>query len=122
MGSSGRTAEPAELGADVIKVEPPGGPRLRPAPPAAFATWNRSKRSVVLDLGTDRDLAILHALLGEADVLVHELPPSKAAAAGLAAGELAAAFPRLIVSAITGYAAYHPDAERDAGDLLGQAR
>jgi crotonobetainyl-CoA:carnitine CoA-transferase CaiB-like acyl-CoA transferase len=148
MGPNGRTADPkqpmlsgitvidlcgghagsvttlllAELGADVIKVEPPGGHRLRHAHPAAFATWNRSKRSVVLDLGAGRDLRMLHALLGEADVLVHELPPSKAATAGLAAGELAAAFPRLIVSAITGYAGYHPDAERDADDLLVQAR
>ncbi len=148
MGSNGRTADPtqpmlsgitvidlcgahagsvttlllAELGADVIKVEPPGGHRLRRAHPAAFATWNRSKRSIVLDLGDDRDLATLHALLTGADVLVHELPPSKAAAAGLAAGELAAAFPRLIVSAITGYAAYHPDAERGGDDLLVQAR
>jgi crotonobetainyl-CoA:carnitine CoA-transferase CaiB-like acyl-CoA transferase len=112
----------AELGADVIKVEPPGGHRLRHAQPAAFSTWNRSKRSVVLDLDGDSGLRTLRTLLGRADVLVHELPPSKAAAAGLAAGELAAAFPRLIVSAITGYAAYHPDAERDGHDLLVQAR
>src|SRR4249920_2222597 len=76
----------AEAGADVVKVEQPGSDdRDR----AGFGTWNRSKRSVVLALDDDGDRDVLEGLLAAADVLVHELAPSAARAAGLDDGSIA---------------------------------
>ena len=110
----------AEVGADVIKVEPPQGDVTRGTP--AFATWNRSKRGVVLDLRDADDLAQLDALLATADVFVHGFRPSEARARGLDDASLAERHPHLIVSAVTGYPANHPDAERSGWDILVQAR
>ena len=56
----------AEAGADVIKVERPGGDPTRSS--LGFLTWNRSKRSVVLDLDTEAGRADLHRLLDGADI------------------------------------------------------
>src|SRR5215207_11567285 len=100
----------AEVGAEVIKVEPPGGDPARSS--AGFATWNRSKKGVVLDLHDDADRARLDRLLAGADVLVHGFRPSQARALGLDDASLAARFPDLIVSSVTGYPGNHPDAER----------
>lgn len=110
----------AEVGAEVIKVEPPGGDYMRQS--AAFATWNRSKQSVVLDLHDDGDRAVLDDLLATADVLVHGFRPSEARARNLDDVSLAERHPHLIVSAITGYPLNHPDAERPGWDILVQAR
>ena len=66
----------AEAGADVIKIEPPSGDPGRPT--AAFATWNRSKRSVVLNLASPLDRRALDELLAGADVLLHMLLPKHA--------------------------------------------
>src|SRR5215510_8908174 len=70
----------ADMGADVIKVEPPGGDDTRyisvaPAPgmSGVFANVNRGKRSVVLDLRVDADKAQLFALLEQADVFIHSM-------------------------------------------------
>jgi crotonobetainyl-CoA:carnitine CoA-transferase CaiB-like acyl-CoA transferase len=112
----------AEAGADVAKVEPPGGDPLRELSPAAFATWNRSKRSVVLDLRNEEERARLSDLLATADVLIHGLIPSKAKALGLDDVSLTSRFPRLVVAGITGYPPRHADAERPGWDLLVQAR
>ena len=65
----------AEAGADVIKIEPPGGDRSRGT--AGFAVWNRSKRGIVLDLHQDEGLRRLERLLEGADVLIHSLRPAK---------------------------------------------
>ncbi|MBX6389567.1 MAG: CoA transferase, partial [Frankia sp.] len=108
----------ASAGADVIKVEPPSGDPMRRLYPAAFATWNRDKRSVVLDLDDPR----LADLLATADVLVHSLRPSTARRHGLDDETLAARYPRLVVCGITGYPRGHADAERPGYDLLVQAR
>ena len=64
----------ADLGAEVVKVERPGGDPLR-ADPARFAAWNRGKRSVELDLRTDTGRAEACALIDEADLLVENLRP-----------------------------------------------
>ena len=108
----------ASVGADVIKVEPPTGDPLRRLHPAAFATWNRDKRGVVLELDDPR----LADLLAGADVLVHSLRPSTARRHGLDDETLAARYPRLVVCGITGYPRGHADAERPGYDLLVQAR
>jgi crotonobetainyl-CoA:carnitine CoA-transferase CaiB-like acyl-CoA transferase len=110
----------AEVGAEVVKVEPPGGDPTRAS--AGFATWNRSKKGVVLDLHDEEDRARLDRLLADADVLVHGFRPSEARARGLDDAALAERFPDLIVSAVTGYPGNHPDAERAGWDVLVQAR
>lgn len=67
----------AEAGADVVKVERPGGDPLRRLAPAAFATWNRSKRSVVLDLSAAEERSRLLGLIDAADVVVHGFRPAR---------------------------------------------
>ncbi len=110
----------AEAGADVIKLEPPGGDPLRSQ--AAFASWNRSKRSIMVDLRAAEDRVLLEHLLAGADVLVHSLRPADARDLSLDDATLAARFPALIVCSISGYPIDHPDAERCGQDILVQAR
>ncbi len=110
----------AECGADVLKIEPPGGDPGRIS--ASFATWNRSKRSLELDPETPPGRARLAELLGGADVLIHDLPPSKASALGLDDASLARTHPRLIVCSVLGSPIHHADAERSSDELLVQAR
>src|SRR5580704_11516003 len=66
----------AEAGADVVKVERPGGDPTRSAP--SFLTWNRSKRSVVLDLATGQARVVLGRHLTGADALIHCCGPAEA--------------------------------------------
>jgi len=111
----------AEAGADVVKVEHPirhAEDRARPG----FLTWNRSKRSIALDIHDEEDRATLEGLLAAADVLVHELGPSAAAAAGLDAGALADRHPQLVVASVLGWPANHLDAELPTDELLAMAR
>lgn len=120
----------ADLGADVIKIEPPDGDETRTwGPPwwgdaghrrsAYFASVNRNKRSVVLDLRTDEGQASLHRLLAGADLLVHNYRPATAARLGLETDALRARHPALVVAHVGGFPA--PDADRPAYDLLAQA-
>ena len=119
----------ADLGADVIKVEPPTGDETREwGPPwwgdpadrrsAYFASVNRNKRSVVLDLQTDGGRANLDRLLSTADLLVHNYRPATASRLGLEADALRARHPELVVASIGGFP---DDADRPAYDLLAQA-
>jgi crotonobetainyl-CoA:carnitine CoA-transferase CaiB-like acyl-CoA transferase len=110
----------AEAGADVIKVERPAGDPTRSS--TGFLTWNRSKRSVVLDLETAEGRAGLHRLLEGADILIHTFGPTAAATRGVSDDELAARHPRLITSAILGWPAGHPSADGPSDDLLVSAR
>lgn len=112
----------AEVGADVIKVEPPDGDVVRRVCPAGFAAWNRSKISISLDLNTDADRCTLDDLLSRSDVIVHDLTPCKAERLGLDDRSLSYRFPGLIVAAVTGYPPHHPDAERAGYEILVQAR
>lgn len=109
-----------ELGADVLKVERPGGDPARGTAP--FANWNRGKRSLVLDLDTAAGRAVLDERLAGADVLLHQFRPSRAKALGLDDASLAARFPRLVTCAITGSPQGHPDVERSDDELLVSAR
>jgi crotonobetainyl-CoA:carnitine CoA-transferase CaiB-like acyl-CoA transferase len=120
----------ADLGADVIKVEPPDGDETRDwGPPwwgdpadrcsAYFASVNRNKRSVVLDLRTDDGRAALDRLLATADLLVHNYRPATATRLGLQTDALRARHPRLVVASIGGFPG--ADADRPAYDLLAQA-
>jgi crotonobetainyl-CoA:carnitine CoA-transferase CaiB-like acyl-CoA transferase len=105
----------AESGADVIKVEPPEGTRLRGTPP--FTVWNRSKRSIALDaFGKDR--ATFEALVKAADVVVHDFTPAEALARKIDEASLRALAPDLIVAPITGFPAGHEEEEVPAHDTL----
>src|SRR5918912_1289237 len=75
----------ADAGADVVRVEPPGGPRW---PTPANATWNRGKRSVVLDLKRADDQALARRLVASADVVVENFRPGVMERLGLGATAL----------------------------------
>jgi crotonobetainyl-CoA:carnitine CoA-transferase CaiB-like acyl-CoA transferase len=118
----------ADLGADVVKVEPPGGDGYRHVMPVApgvgryFVPLNRGKRSVVADLKTDDGLATSKLLLASADVALHNFPPERAARFGLEWDHLHAAHPTLVVGRVTSYGTSGPLAGAPAYDLVAQAR
>lgn len=110
----------AEQGADVIKVESSKGDWARGS--AGFASWNRSKKAIIVELDKGDDGQRLRELLAGADVLVHGLRPSRAQAVGLDDATLSRDFPQLIVASVLGYPVGHPDENRPADDILVQAR
>ena len=96
----------ADLGAEVIKVEPPGGDKTRKLPGLGigfFRTFNRNKKSVVLDLESAAGRADALALIGASDVLLENFRPGYMAALGLDYAALAARFPRLIYVSMKGF-------------------
>ncbi|NKQ56720.1 CoA transferase [Amycolatopsis sp. K13G38] len=108
----------AEAGAEVVKVERPGGDPARRLWPAGFATWNRGKRGVVLDATRQ---SALDELLARADVLVHSLPIGQARALGLDEDSLARRHPHLILGTVPAYPEGHPRQDWAASDSLVQA-
>jgi benzylsuccinate CoA-transferase BbsE subunit len=119
----------AELGADVILVEPPGGTELRGEPPFVagrdgdpeaslrFLAYNTSKRSVALDVGQAAGQEILHDLAGTADLLIETDPPGWAAARGIGYTDLARRNQRLVVTSITPFGQDGPYSGYPADDL-----
>ena len=114
-----------DMGADVIKVEPPAGDPIRgigpmrnPGMGAIFLNANRSKRSVVLDLKKPAGLAALADLLKDADVLVTNLRPRAMARLGLGYAEVAAINPRIIYTSLFGFDQSGPYAAKPAFDDL----
>ncbi len=95
----------ADQGADVIKVDPPGGP-VWDAP--ANATWNRGKQSIVLDLKTEADLATARGLIASADVVIENFRPGVMDRLGLGAAATTEADPRLIYASLPGFASDDP--------------
>src|SRR5262249_15758299 len=73
----------ADYGADVIRVEPPGGDPYRAELAVAYSAFNRGKRSIVLDLRTDTDRDVLLRLIGSADVFVQSWRPGVAERLGV---------------------------------------
>lgn len=110
----------SEAGAEVIRIEAPGSDAEQGT--ALFSVLNRGKRRVELDLDRDDGRGRLRALLADADVLIHDFIPRRAAALGLADDVLAAACPQLVVSAITGWPSRHPLAEALPRESLVLAR
>jgi crotonobetainyl-CoA:carnitine CoA-transferase CaiB-like acyl-CoA transferase len=86
----------AEQGADVIKVEPPGGDPFRDHP--GYTVWNRSRRSVTLNLKTDEGREILLRLLDDTDVLAESFRPGVTSRLGFDYDTLSPRFPRLILA------------------------
>ena len=91
----------ADYGAEVIKVEPPGGDPFRFQP--AWISWNRGKKGIVLDLGTEEGREKAIRLAGGADVLVESFRPGDMADWGLAYDDLSRLYPRLVYCSITGF-------------------
>jgi formyl-CoA transferase len=116
----------SDMGADVIKVEPPGGDATRrmagasAAGSPAFDAVNRGKRSVVLDLKTGEGQTAFRRLLATTDVLIENARPGVMARFGLDYASLAPAFPRLIYASISGYGQTGPDAAKGGFDLIAQ--
>src|SRR5215468_3203083 len=88
----------ADYGAEVIKVEPPGGDPFRFQP--AWISWNRGKQGIVLDLSTPEGREHAIQLAGAADVLVESFRPGDMADWGLAYDTLSQLYPRLVYGAI----------------------
>lgn len=99
----------ADQGAEIIKIEPPGGDNLRKYPSTleaesrAFLGVNRSKLAAVLDIKNPEDLETLLNLIQGADVLVHNFRPTVAPRIGIGYEQLKALNPRLIYCAVSGY-------------------
>ena len=117
----------ADLGAEVIKLEPPGGDSLRQYPSTlqaesrAFLGANRGKRGIVLDLKREEGLAVLMRLVRSADVLVHNFRPSVPARLGIDYESLKAVNPRLIYCALTGYGQTGPMSDKAGYDQVLQS-
>jgi formyl-CoA transferase len=115
----------ADFGADVVKVEPPGGDQFRGGAGErygpTFLGYNRNKRGIVLDLRTEGGQAALLALIDRADVLIDNFRPGVLQRLGLEPSMLAARNPRLVHCSITGFGGSGPFFDRPAFDLVGQA-
>ncbi|MBI2912002.1 MAG: CoA transferase [Chloroflexi bacterium] len=118
-----------DLGADVIKVEPPEGDEARRWPPFAgdrphpegslvFLCYNSNKRGITLDLAATSGRALLERLAATADVLVESFRPAEGAALGLRYAALQGVSPRLVCCAVTGLGLEGPWAEFQAPELV----
>jgi len=116
----------ADLGADVIKVEPPAGDSTRQMPGAvagdspSFNAVNRGKRSVVLNLKTPGGRDVCVRLARTTDILIENYRPGVMASLGLDYPALSALNPRLIYASISGYGQTGPSRDKGGFDLIAQ--
>lgn len=119
-----------DMGADVIKIEPPKlgdstrhsmGFRLKGEDSPGFLALNRNKRSIALDLKNPADRDVLYALVKTADVLVENARPGVADRLGMGYETLAEINPRLVYASISGFGQTGPWAQRPGFDLIAQA-
>lgn len=116
----------SSLGAEVIKIEPPGGEETRTWKPrfgnvsGYFANFNAGKRFVSLDLKKSSERHRLRDLIASADVLLHNMRPGAMERLGFGADALSADFPKLVYCAISGYGSQGP--KLAAFDTVIQAR
>ena len=118
----------ADMGADVIKVEPPAGDNTRfvsqgPAPgmSGVFVNVNRGKRSIVLDLRNGEDCEVLRQLVAKADVFIHSMRASAIAKLGFGYDDVAAINPSIVYCNCYGYGRGGPGRDRPAYDDTIQA-
>ena len=122
----------ADLGADVIKVEPPGGDPMRsrgpfyhdeahPEKSLYFYLFNTNKRSVTLDLESADGRSVFRRLVEGADILLETHPPGYLEALGLWFDALASVNPGLIMTSITPYGRTGPYRDYKSSDLVGSA-
>ncbi|MGV3492638.1 MAG: CaiB/BaiF CoA transferase family protein [Ramlibacter sp.] len=119
-----------DLGADVIKIEPPGtgdqtrgsmGFKMKGADSLGFINMNRNKRSVTLDLKSPAGKEVLLKLAKDADILVENYRPGALRRMGLGYEDLKAVNPRLVYTSISGFGQTGPWADRPGFDLMAQA-
>jgi CoA:oxalate CoA-transferase len=121
------TALLADLGAEVIKVEPPQGDDYRAVGPmrngesALFNVMNRNKHSVVLDLKQPEAQALARELCATADVVVENFRPRVAEKLGIGYEAVRASNPRVVYASISGFGQTGPAAHRPAYDIVLQA-
>jgi CoA:oxalate CoA-transferase len=117
----------ADLGADVVKIEAPGGDPVRTQGHAVnglswyFVGFNRNKKSVELDLRAPEGVAVLERLLADADILTENFRPGILDRMGLTEARLREINPGLIVVSVNGYGSTGPYADRPAFDFIAQA-
>src|SRR5437016_11648606 len=117
----------SDLGAEVIKIEPPGGEETRRHPPMVrgqsvyFSVYNRGKKSVCLDLRNQQGKEVFAALVPKADIVLENFRPGVMAAMGFAYERLRELNPGIILTSVSGFGQYGPYRDRPAFDPLGQA-
>lgn len=117
----------ADWGADVVKVEPPAGDPMRGlfgalsgskerrCPP--FDLYNRGKRSVAVDVNTERGRELVERIIGDADVFLTNMRPAFLERVGLDHERLRARHPRLVYASLTGYGLEGPDRDAPGFDV-----
>ncbi len=117
----------SDLGADVIKVEPPGGDAMRQWPPLNngfsenFSSVNRNKRSIALNLKAEADLAAARQLIQRADVVLENNRPGVMQRLGLDYAAVSAGHPKIIYCSISAFGQTGPRANEGAFDVTMQA-
>ena len=114
----------ADLGADVLKIEGPGGDQARGIGvygEAIMRAYNRRKKSIVLDLKAEDDLRHARALIARADVVIHNLRPGVMEKLGLSADEIRELNPTVILAAVSGFGTDGPSRRRPGLDIAAQA-
>jgi crotonobetainyl-CoA:carnitine CoA-transferase CaiB-like acyl-CoA transferase len=125
------TQRMGEMGADIIKIEAPGGGDFSRKSPMAgitkfgdstcFVTLNRNKRSIILDLKAEAGREALYRMVRDADVFVQNFRPRVASKLGIDYATLQAINPRLVYAGISGYGEDGPLKDRPGQDLLLQS-
>jgi crotonobetainyl-CoA:carnitine CoA-transferase CaiB-like acyl-CoA transferase len=117
----------SDLGADVVKVERPGGDAYRHYDPVVpgqsryFSSLNRGKRSVICDLASPEGRELAAGLITRADAVVHNFLPARAEAFGLDAATVKRLNERAVVCAISAFGSVGPEAGTPGYDLIAQA-
>ncbi len=119
----------ADLGAEVIKIEPPGGDDPRQGGPpflgadsTYFLSVNRNKRGVVLNLKEEQGRQVLFDLAARADVVIENFRPGTAERLGIGYSDLRARNTRLVYASISGYGQTGPESRKAGYDAIAQAR
>jgi len=117
----------ADFGAEVLKIEPPGGETMRlwmnliPDQADSMSHWHRSKKGLTLEIRTPEGQEILKRLVGHYDVLIENLAPGTMEKCGLGYDALRELNPRLIYCSISGFGKDAPLSHRVAFDIIAQA-
>jgi crotonobetainyl-CoA:carnitine CoA-transferase CaiB-like acyl-CoA transferase len=117
----------ADLGAEVIKIEAPGGEETRRMPPLVpgqsvyFSVYNRGKKSLCLDLRSERGKEVFAELVRKSDVVLENFRPGVISTMGFGYERLCALRPGIILVSVSGFGQYGPYRDRPAFDSLGQA-
>jgi crotonobetainyl-CoA:carnitine CoA-transferase CaiB-like acyl-CoA transferase len=117
----------SDLGADVVKVERPGGDAYRnydadtPGQGRYFSSLNRGKSSVICDLSDPAGLAVAEGLIARADAIVHNFLPARATAFGLDATSVKRLNPGAVVCTVSAFGSVGPKAGEPGYDLIAQA-